>query len=57
MVGPNRVPPGHSVAVPAGTYYGYHALGAYRFVNYRADASYVAFHGQEPRMESGPLRV
>ena len=56
MVGPTRVPPGHSVAVPANTMYGYQALSAYRFVNYRPNASFVTTHGQEPKLESGPVR-
>jgi quercetin dioxygenase-like cupin family protein len=52
QVGPQTVRAGMSVAIPAGRRYGFRTPGAYRFLNYRKDAStYTGAPGTDPVVE------
>jgi quercetin dioxygenase-like cupin family protein len=51
-VGPLRVEPGMSIAVPRELRYGFRTEGPFRFLNYRRDvALYTALPGSEPVLE------
>jgi quercetin dioxygenase-like cupin family protein len=52
QVGPQTVKAGMSVAIPAGRRYGFRTPGAYKFINYRNDAStFTGAPGSDPVVE------
>jgi len=52
QVGPQTVRAGMSVAIPAGRRYGFRTPGAYKFLNYRKDAStFTGAPGSDPVVE------
>jgi len=52
QVGPQTVKAGMSVAIPAGRRYGFRTPGAYKFINYRRDAStFTGAPGSDPVAE------
>ncbi len=52
QVGPQTVKAGMSVAIPAGRRYGFRTPGAYKFINYRRDAStFTGAPGSDPVVE------
>ncbi len=56
-VGPLSVPAGSTIAVPGNRRYGFRTTGAYEFVNYRPDVSFIFTQPGEPaRLEAGVLR-
>ncbi len=58
QVGPLQVTAGSTIAIAADRRYGFRTKGAYEFVNYRPDVSFITTSpGEPPRLEAGPLRI